>query len=160
VIVLVGCSATKLEVPAPAKDLYQGPIFKMVRKIIEHPSAKRPTAWGILSAKHGLLAPDDVIDPYDLSVDTFNYRDRQNWCDDVVRDIESAWGTRETYRVYAGASYIGSACLQALHVDACCCLMLRWEFGWDLFGGSTSCQTFPATGVSSGGAGRWWRSVR
>jgi hypothetical protein len=109
VIVLVGCSATKLDVPAPAKDLYEGPIFKMVRRLVEHPSAKRPTAWGILSAKHGLLAPDGVIEPYDLSASSFDYSERQDWCDAVVRDVVATWGARTVYRVYAGSAYLGAA---------------------------------------------------
>ena len=61
-VLLVGCSQTKGAAPAPASDLFHGPGF---RKASEY--ARRSGApWFVLSARYGLLHPDDVIGPYDV----------------------------------------------------------------------------------------------
>ncbi|MBU1750363.1 MAG: hypothetical protein KKA73_21985, partial [Chloroflexi bacterium] len=48
---LVGCSARKLSTPAPARDLYQGRIFRAALPYAEH----HHDATLILSAKYGLV---------------------------------------------------------------------------------------------------------
>ena len=58
---LVGCGAKKLDHAAPARDLYTGSLF---RKAAAHAEATCDR-WYVLSAKHGLIHPDDVIEPYD-----------------------------------------------------------------------------------------------
>lgn len=59
---LVGCGAKKLDRAAPARDLYTGALF---RKAAAHAEVTCDR-WFILSAKHGLVRPDDVIEPYDV----------------------------------------------------------------------------------------------
>jgi hypothetical protein len=58
---LVACSAGKLDHAAPARDLYTSQLF---RKAAAYADATCDR-WYILSAKHGLLAPEDVVEPYD-----------------------------------------------------------------------------------------------
>lgn len=58
---LVACSAGKLDHAAPARDLYTSQLF---RKAAAY-AAATCDRWYILSAKHGLLAPEDVVEPYD-----------------------------------------------------------------------------------------------
>lgn len=60
-VCLVGCSKTKLTVPAQAQDLYTSPLFKLGRAWAE----THADHWGILSAKFGALSPEQVIEPYD-----------------------------------------------------------------------------------------------
>lgn len=60
-LALVGCSGKKLARPALARDLYLGTQFRMERGAAEA-IARR---WRILSARHGLLAPTDIVAPYD-----------------------------------------------------------------------------------------------
>jgi hypothetical protein len=63
---LVGCSATKLDHAALARDLYTGRLFKAARRYVE---AQGPRArWGILSGRYGLLPPTAVLEPYDARV--------------------------------------------------------------------------------------------
>lgn len=66
-LVIVGCSRRKLRTttPVPALDLYQGGCIPQLRRRVGPPSAR----WdhlAILSAKHGLVAADQPLLPYDL----------------------------------------------------------------------------------------------
>lgn len=61
---LVACSATKLSERAPAQDLYQGQLFRLAREWSERFAGR----WYILSALHGVLDPQKMVDPYDLSM--------------------------------------------------------------------------------------------
>lgn len=61
---LVGCASTKLRRPAPARDLYTSPLFKKASAHAEAACAR----WFILSAKHGLVLPDEVLEPYDVKL--------------------------------------------------------------------------------------------
>jgi hypothetical protein len=64
IVGLVGCGKGKLTRPAPAKDLYTGPLFKLCRAYVE----KFCDAWGILSAKYHFVLPDEVLEPYDRTL--------------------------------------------------------------------------------------------
>lgn len=59
--ILVGCGAVKLSRPAPASELYIG---SLTRSAMQH-ARTSGQRWGIVSAHYGLLAPDDVVDPYE-----------------------------------------------------------------------------------------------
>ena len=68
-IALVACSKKKLGYPAPAKDLYQGALFKKARAWAE----ANADEWYILSAEHGLVFPDQVLEPYDRTLPAHRY---------------------------------------------------------------------------------------
>lgn len=61
---LVGCASMKLKRPAPARDLYTSPLF---RKASAHAEATCDR-WYVLSAKHGLVHPDEVVEPYNVKL--------------------------------------------------------------------------------------------
>lgn len=61
-IALIGCSSTKQTTAAPARDLY---ISQLFRKSVAYAEATCDR-WYILSAKHGLVHPDQTIEPYDM----------------------------------------------------------------------------------------------
>lgn len=103
-IILVACSATKLDHRAEARDLYQGEVFKLVRRIAEHP-ASRVQDWAILSAQHGLVAPTDTIDPYDLYLGDLTSDERAAWHRRVLDQVIATWGSSPVYQVYAGSHY-------------------------------------------------------
>lgn len=63
---LVGCAAAKLRRPAPARDLYTSQLFRKASEYAELHSDR----WFILSAKHGLVHPDTVLEPYDAKLGT------------------------------------------------------------------------------------------
>ena len=65
-VVLLGCVKLKLEHRAPAKDLYVSPLWNRRRAYAE--AAGCP--WLILSAKYGLLDPEQLVAPYDVALAT------------------------------------------------------------------------------------------
>lgn len=82
-IILTTCSAHKLETmtPTPALDLYQGGYVPTLRATMQ--AAPIPAAIFILSAKHGLLAAQDRILPYDqpLTLERAQELRPQVWAD-------------------------------------------------------------------------------
>jgi hypothetical protein len=63
---LVGCAAQKLQRPAPAREIYVSQLFKKASAYAEATCDR----WYILSAKHGLISPDEIIEPYDMRLGT------------------------------------------------------------------------------------------
>lgn len=74
-VALVGCGKTKRRSAAPAKDLYTGHLFCLARAYAE----RFCDAWAILSAKHFLVMPDEVIEPYDLRLEKLDVIRRRQW---------------------------------------------------------------------------------
>lgn len=60
-LVIMACSATKAATPAPALDLYRGVMYSTFRA---NAPATRPAVI-ILSAKHGFITAEQVVDPYE-----------------------------------------------------------------------------------------------
>ena len=81
---LVSCVSQKLPVLAPAKDLYISSLFRKARSYVE----RKCQPWFILSAKHGLVHPDQPIAPYDLTLNTMGVRDRRWWAKEVLSQLE------------------------------------------------------------------------
>lgn len=72
-VVLVGCARSKRDVPGPAAVLSTStPLLqrRAIAQVVGH-------EWYILSAEHGLVAPDQWLAPYDLNLEdtTSTYRD-------------------------------------------------------------------------------------
>lgn len=61
VVALLPCCGKKLQHAAPARDLYASPWFRLMRQWIE----QQGLPWGIVSARHGLVMPDAVLEPYE-----------------------------------------------------------------------------------------------
>ncbi|WP_181802073.1 DUF6884 domain-containing protein [Streptomyces shenzhenensis] len=61
-LVVIPCGSRKLGWPARAADIYVGSYHRACRRAAD---ALRPDRLLILSARHGLLDLDDVIEPYD-----------------------------------------------------------------------------------------------
>ncbi len=76
---LVACSYTKQEQAAPAKELYASPLFTMSRRYVERTGA----GWAILSAKHGVVDPNDVIEPYNSYLAWWSTDERKAWAESL-----------------------------------------------------------------------------
>lgn len=102
-LILVGCVKRKLGVPAPAKDLYTSALFRKERAYAERAGAP----WFILSAEHGLVAPDTVLEPYDLRLSKTPRGYRRSWGRRVVEQLHEAVGpiTGKTVEIHAGSAY-------------------------------------------------------
>ena len=98
-IALVACVAQKQAHPAPAADLYISPLFKLARAYVEtwYP------AWRIISAKHGMLLPDTVIGPYELTLNNMEAVDRKLWAWRIIEELE--YLQPEGIDFYAGSKY-------------------------------------------------------
>ncbi|RAS16050.1 DUF6884 domain-containing protein [Paraburkholderia bryophila] len=75
-LVIMACSATKAAVPAPAIDLYRGVMYSTLRA---NAPGTRPVVL-ILSAKHGFLSADQIIEPYEQ-------RMTEARADDMIGDL-------------------------------------------------------------------------
>lgn len=103
-VVLVGCVKSKLSHAAPAKDLYISPLFRKERAYAETAGER----WFILSAEHGLVAPDEVLQPYELRLSTTPARYRRDWGDKVVQQLQDVAGPLrgKTIEAHAGSAYV------------------------------------------------------
>lgn len=77
-IALVGCSGPKLKEPAPARQLYTSQLFKSALALAE----QRHDVVYVISAKHELVALDQVVAPYDLTMS------------DIAKEWRAIWGVR------------------------------------------------------------------
>ncbi|MGH3303968.1 MAG: DUF6884 domain-containing protein [Streptosporangiaceae bacterium] len=100
---LVGCVKSKRGSAAPAADLYTSALFHGRRRWVE----ARCSRWYILSAKHGLVAPTEVLDPYDETLTTKGSRDRRSWAERVLTQLQIALGDigRYDFEIHAGSAY-------------------------------------------------------
>lgn len=100
---LVGCVKSKQEHPAPARELYTSTLFDGRRRTVES-SCER---WFILSALHGLLNPDEIVEPYDLAMTEMSRPERREWSTRVLEDLRGQLGSldRVTFEIHAGADY-------------------------------------------------------
>jgi hypothetical protein len=102
-VILVGCVKKKLATAAPAKDLYVSALFRKERAYAE----QTDVPWFILSAEHGLVRPDDILEPYDLRLSKTPRDYRREWGGRVVRQLRDAIGSIDGKKieVHAGAAY-------------------------------------------------------
>lgn len=102
-IVLVGCVKTKRRSAAMAQDLYTSELFQRRRSYAE--STGRP--WFILSALHGLVRPDVVVEPYDMALGDQDESYRRAWGERVANSLQSQLGDLSglLFEVHAGAAY-------------------------------------------------------
>lgn len=105
-VVLVGCVKTKLGHGAPAKDLYVSDYFAKMRTYAE--ASGRP--WFILSAEHGLVSPDEWLEPYERYLPDTSREYRRAWGEKVAGQLEQAVGSLShvVIDVHAGAAYVES----------------------------------------------------
>lgn len=102
-IVTVGCGAEKLDRAAPARDLYTGALF---RGSLAYAERLAPDAIYILSALHGLLQLDTVIEPYNRALTDLRVKDRLAWgsrAGNCLRDRHPRPDVHLT--ILAGATY-------------------------------------------------------
>ena len=85
-IYFVGCGKSKLDEAVPAKDLYQGALFKKARAYVEHKMIEGDE-WYILSAQEGCIRPDKTVEPYDKTLLSMNRDERYSWAMKSIKDF-------------------------------------------------------------------------
>ena len=100
-IFLVSCVGGKRPSCAPAKDLYLSDWFVKARNLVEANGAP----WFILSAEHGLVAPDDLLEPYEKTLNTMSVSDRRRWAERVISQMSEKMPEAKSVTFLAGKRY-------------------------------------------------------
>ncbi|MDD9798137.1 MAG: hypothetical protein OXT03_03390 [Alphaproteobacteria bacterium] len=86
---------------ALAKDLYISPLFKKSRKYVE--PFNMP--WFILSEEYGLLSPDKKIKPYEKTLKKMNTKEKKDWAERVISQMENNLPEADEIIILAGKNY-------------------------------------------------------
>jgi len=94
---------SKQPVGARARDLYTSALFRGRRAYVERTCDR----WFVLSAAHGLLDPDQMIEPYDVALKDALPSARSEWAAEVLRSIDETVGDlgEHVFEVHAGSAY-------------------------------------------------------
>jgi len=102
-IFLLSCVKSKQSFRARAADLYTSALFK---KMLRYAQCNKPDEIFILSAKHGLLALDDMIDPYEQTLNNMPIMERRDWTQRVLRELRCRVDLeRDEFTILAGDKY-------------------------------------------------------
>lgn len=85
-VYLVSCVGRKRSYKSAARDLYVSSWFVKARRYVEASGSP----WFILSAEHGLVRPDALIEPYQRTLNTMMVAERRAWAKRVDRDLVEA----------------------------------------------------------------------
>ncbi|MFM7539323.1 MAG: DUF6884 domain-containing protein [Planctomycetota bacterium] len=100
-IYLVSCVSVKCPAPMAAKDLYMSSWFKKARLYVK----KTGCDWFILSAEHGLIGPEQVIAPYEKTLNTMPVAARRDWAKRVSAQLQEAMPDMDRAVFLAGHRY-------------------------------------------------------
>lgn len=100
-MVLVACVGGKTAFPTRARDLYCTPWFHKARRYAE----KHGDSWLILSAAHGVVDPDEVIHPYDQTLNKTPVAERREWARDVVTSLTRLMRPGQRVTILGGIRY-------------------------------------------------------
>ncbi len=109
--IVVGCVKTKGERRARARELYTSPLFRKRRAFAE--SSERP--WLILSAKYGLIRPEEKIDPYDVTIPGLSKGQKRELAELVAKQAKRLLAYSDPVEVHASAPY--AAILRSAGID-------------------------------------------
>jgi hypothetical protein len=100
---LVGCVKVKATEPRAAQHLYMSTLFRGRRSFVEASCCE----WWVLSAKHGLVHPEETLGPYDVTLKAKSGAARREWSaqvlDAIDRRIRPAAG--DVFEIHAGSEY-------------------------------------------------------
>ena len=115
---------TKHDHAAPARHLYTSPLVRGRRAYVERSCAR----WFILSAKHGLLSPEVVIEPYNQTLKGRPRAEKRAWSDRVLEQLKSELKHLNGlhFEIYAGADYHDHGLAQGLK-EAGAAVVLPWQ---------------------------------
>ncbi len=100
-VALVACVSKKSSVPRPARDLYESDWFLKSSAYAEQTADQ----WFILSAKYGLVDPQKVIAPYDVTLNRMPANDRRVWAYRVMSELGNQVSKGDRIVFLAGEKY-------------------------------------------------------
>lgn len=99
-VALIACCGKKLARPAPARELYRSPLFAKSVAWAE----RNGLPWAVLSARHGLVGPHDVLAPYDVTLGRMTAGERAAWAKRVNAELRR-WFPGGEFVALAGRHY-------------------------------------------------------
>ena len=98
---LVSCVSMKQSTPCRARDLYTSPWFLKARNYV----VASQSPWFILSAEYGLLRPDQVVAPYERTLNTMGVDERRAWARKVLDELVPQLRGVDRVVILAGERY-------------------------------------------------------
>jgi len=98
---LIACTKSKLNRPAPARELYSA--SDLFSKAAAYCDACLD-GWFVLSAKYGLVEPDRIVAPYDVTLKTMPNSERRLWGLQVAQQLHQLGEV--ALEAHAGAAYV------------------------------------------------------
>lgn len=102
-VVLVACVSRKADEPRPAQDLYTSDLFRKARRYAE----THGDEWFILSALHGLVTPEEIIEPYNYTLCGKRKAERQEWASRTASSLRRRVPPQSRLIILAGEDYRG-----------------------------------------------------
>lgn len=89
--------------PSPARDLYTSTLFTGRRRYVEQSC----DAWFVLSARHGLVRPDERLEPYDETLNDQSAEAKRRWSQKVLDSLDAIGIDYDTttFEIHAGNEY-------------------------------------------------------
>lgn len=100
-IILIACGSKKRSHESEAQFMYISPLFRKSRDY----AILSANHWYILSGKYGLLRPDSIIRPYDLSLKHLDKREQRTWAKRVLESLQQVARRGDTVTFLAGLAY-------------------------------------------------------
>lgn len=105
-IIFIGCVKQKQDKRCTAETLYNSTLFKYA---LSYAKKLKPRKIYILSAKYGVLELNDIIEPYDVTLNKKNKKEKQIWAYNCYRQLQekgvnfnepTVWLCGTNYREY------------------------------------------------------------
>lgn len=115
-VILLGSVGERVNVPAPAKEVFRDVSFQLSRLDSELSGSE----WFVLSAEHGLVAPNEWISPDSRTLADMEPEYRVTWATWVVVRLQSLVGSLDgmNVRVDAPDTYVGPLFASLQHAGA------------------------------------------
>lgn len=102
-IYLIACVKKKKEIACVAKEMYTSPLFKGAYKYAQKMQADKIY---ILSAKYDLLCENDIIEPYNETLNTKRKQEVCEWSNRVLSKLSKVANIeKDTFIFLAGEKY-------------------------------------------------------
>lgn len=103
-IIFISCTKKKQDHPCKAQEMYQA--SQWFKGGWKYAKSLHPDAIYILSAKYGLLRPDDMISPYEQTLNAARDADIRKWSMMVANQIQKAGIDRSQETIFlCGTNY-------------------------------------------------------
>lgn len=82
-LIVIGCGRDKTSIATAARNLYVSDRFQRSLTVAQ----KLTAPFAILSAKHGVVDPDRILDPYDLDLSHLSDADQRLWANLAIEQL-------------------------------------------------------------------------